>query len=192
MAVDKFSISSAASVLVGGSPIVSFEDESTESIVAAQLWDSTVESLFIYRWRFATYQAQLSRHVAPPMARWESAYQLPGDVQLINAVTIGDSPISFDRYNNLILCDAQASDEVIADVTVIPAVAYWPGYFKAIAEVKMAARMAVPIADDLDKASYYEKEFLRLWAQGKNVDAQGRTAVKMPVGGLARYHGGRA
>lgn len=189
----KYDLCSRAMVRVGGKPIASFEGAGTEEVVANQLYEPAVEELLSrYRWRFCAFQAQLSRNSTAPLGRWEAAYTLPEDAIMVHAVTVNDVPIEFDRYENDILCDALVSDVVICDYGYRANEAYWPGYFNALVELRLAADFSIPIADDATKAQYYEARTERYLSIAKTMDAQGRTAKKMPVGGFSRFSGARA
>ena len=62
MADSKFDICNKAMVLVGANTITSFTENTTESKVAGQLYESTLENLITRcRWRFASKQLQLSK-----------------------------------------------------------------------------------------------------------------------------------
>ncbi len=192
MAVDKFSISSEALLLVGANPISDFAGGSAESIVAANLYEATVSELICqHRWACFKRQEQLSRRAVAPSAKWDAAYALPADCEVIHGLYSNDQTIDFDRYREDVLCDALATETVILEYTYRAPEAYWPGYFASVVRYKLAAVFAVPIADDVDKAKFYETKYLRQYASAKQVESQGRTAQKMPVGGLRRYHGGR-
>lgn len=189
---NKFRIASRASVMVGGSQILGFNGATTEEIIAGELYDPTVDDIVsMYRWRCMTMQFTLSRIAAAPLARYEAAYQLPAETQLINAVTIDDVPIEFDRYQDKIYCNADVGEVVVADITYRADEAFWPGYFETLVRLKLASAFAVPIAEDTQKAAFYEGQFIRKLGAAKTNDAQGRTARKLPVGGLRRYHGGQ-
>ena len=55
MSESKFTISSKALVLVGANTITSFTENTTESVIANQLYESTLENLLTRcRWRFAS------------------------------------------------------------------------------------------------------------------------------------------
>ena len=87
-------ICSRASILMGGIPIQSFSEGTTEAdVVDAMYEDIARAALTNTRWRFATNQAQLSRLEAAPTGRFDAAYQLPNDLIMLSAVTIGDEPI---------------------------------------------------------------------------------------------------
>lgn len=189
---NKFQICSRASVMVGGNQIAGFNKLSQEEIVAEELYDAIVDDIVSsYRWRCMSGQFQLSREAAEPLSRYSAAYQLPPNTQLINAVMVDDRLIEFDRYREKLLCDATKDETVIADVTYRADESFWPGYFETIVRLKLAAAFAVPIAEDADKAAFYEGQFVRRSAAARTNDAQGRTARKLPVGSLRRYHGGR-
>lgn len=190
--MDKFNIASRAMVMVGGAPILGFNGSSTEEIVAEQLYEGVVlDIVSSYRWRCMTMQFVLSRDEAEPAARYSASYLIPSETQIINAVTVNGATIEFDRYREKILCDASPEEEVIADITYRAAEPFWPAYFQTLVVLKLAATFAVPIAEDTQKAAYYEGQFIRKMGLAKTNDAQGRTARKLPVGGLRRFHGGR-
>ena len=99
MADSKFDICNKALVLVGGNTISSFTQNTTESIVANQLYETTLEDLLTKcRWRFASKQSQLSKNTTNPDARYESSYALPADAMILHTVTVGDQVIVYDRY----------------------------------------------------------------------------------------------
>ena len=192
MATDKFDLCSQALVLVGGNRITSFEGTSAEAITASALYEDTVKELIsVYRWRFATRLFQLTRLSASPEMRWDAAYQIPDDTELINAVLVNDVPIDFDRYEDKILCNAIVDDTVIAEITYRAEEAFWPGYFTTTLRLKLASLFAVPIAEDPGKAAAYQQQFIGQLVAARKSDAQARTARKMPVGALRRFHGGR-
>ncbi len=193
MATDKFDLCSQALVLVGGTRITSFDGNGAEAIIAGSLYEDTVrEVISVYPWRFATRQFGLTRLGAAPDARWDAAYQLPSGTERINAVTVLDTPIDFDRYEDHILCNAGVEDVVIADLTYRPVEAYWPGYFTTTIRLKLASVFAVPVAEDSGKAQAYQSMYVAQLKAARLADAQSRTARKLNgIGGLRRYHGGR-
>lgn len=192
MPVNKYALASEALVLVGHKPIASFEGPSSGEIAASTLYDATVEELLgLHRWRFNAKAAQLSRLAAEPVTEWSAAYELPATCMVIYAVQVRGCDIEFDRYADEIHCDADATDVVVLIYGYGAAEERWPPYFTALARSKLAAVFAIPVADSEEKASLYEGKFIRQLTNAKTLDSQGRTAAKMPVGGLARYHRGR-
>jgi len=192
VSVTKYQLASQAMVMVGASPISGFNGNSAEEIIAGELYEPTVLDIVSkYRWRCMSGQFQLSREGAVPRSRWEAAYRVPSDAEVVHGVFVDDHPIKFDRYENRILCDARVDDVVVMDYTYRSGEEHWPAYFAGLVRTSLAAAFAIPVAEDTQKASFYGGKFIREFAQAKSIDAQGRTARKLPVGGLARYSGGR-
>jgi hypothetical protein len=190
---NRYQICSRASVLVGGSPITGFNNESTEEIVAEQLYDSVLNNLLAsYRWRFASQYVELSRDEELPGAKWDAQYSLPAGTTILYGIYLDEEPFDFDRVGNKIHCNVRGDDVIVALVGFVPDEELFPPYFTAVLELKLAAMFAVPIAEDPQKANVYEGMAMRQFVQARSIESQGRTAVKISVGGLAAYHGGRA
>ena len=118
MAITDIDICARALVLIGASPITSFDEGTTESTVAANIYEDTVRDMLSrHRWRFASGQSQLSRLVDAPNARWDAAYQLPADLILLPGVKVTDDPIAYDRYPDKIYCNANSEDLGFSDST---------------------------------------------------------------------------
>jgi hypothetical protein len=74
-------IAARALVLIGAQPITSFSSSSTEALVASNVYEDVVRTaLCASRWRFATNQAVLNALTAAPTGRFDTAHQLPSDV----------------------------------------------------------------------------------------------------------------
>lgn len=190
--MNRYQLASEALVLLGGTAIASFDGAGTQEIIAATLYEPTVLGVVtIRRWRCMTRQVILSRLAAPPAARWAAAYELPADAQTIHGLTINDHPLEFDRYENMIFCDAQATDQVALDYTYRASEAYWPGYFADVVRLKLASMFAIPLTENVDKAKIYDQLFTRAFAMARSIEGQGRTAQRFPVGRLRAYHRGR-
>jgi hypothetical protein len=71
-------ICSRALILIGADPITSFTEDTTEALVASNLYEDVARSqLCRTRWRFATEQAELAAHASAPTGRFDIAHQLP-------------------------------------------------------------------------------------------------------------------
>lgn len=187
-------ICSRALVMVGAEPIATLNGPSTEQVACKTLWPAVVGDLLSrYRWRFASRIVPLQRLLDKPLARYDAAYQIPSEAQEseIYAVLHNDEPIEFERFERNIYCDVGPESTIYAEVMIVPNVVYWPRYFVAIVEYELAARLAISIAESPERATFYEGKSLRALAHGKTLDAQTRTARKMPTGGLRRWHRGR-
>lgn len=190
---NKYKLCSQALVLVGGNKIASFAGNTTEEIVAEELYEPTVLGLLTdYRWRFASDYIELNRITELPTIKWTAQYQLPNDVFTIFGAYCDGEKMEFDRTRTRILCDALETSQVVLHVGFRPDEAEFPAYFENVLILRLAAVFAVPIAEDVNKANFYEGKALRAFAQAKAIEAQGRTPSKMPTGSLRRYHGGGA
>lgn len=188
-------MSSRALVMIGDRPIASLSGPGATQIACNTLYPAVVEDLMSrYRWRFASRIVALERMADPPLSRFDAKYQLPAGAQqsLVYSVMVNDQNIEFERFEKEVYCNAGASDLVYAEVKFSPSEAYWPQYFKALVELDLAAKLAITVAEDPSKANYFEGKALRQFALAKSLDSQTRTARKLRVGGLRRYHAGRA
>ena len=81
-------ISSRALILIGAYPITSFEESSTEALVAVNMYADVARAYLVNsRWRFATHQSVLNLLTDKPTGRYTNAYQLPHDSFMVHAVT---------------------------------------------------------------------------------------------------------
>ena len=182
MATSDIDICARALVMIGAAPITSFADGTTEATVAANLYEDTVRDLISrYRWRFAAGQAQLSRRTDAPDAKWDAAYQLPADLLLLHDVTVNGNVIEYDRYQDMIYCDADAADLVYADYTFRAVEDLWPPYFTTAVELTLASIFAYAVANQIQTADYMEKKALRQLALGRNIDSQAQTSQRFDL-----------
>ena len=183
----RFDICNKALVLVGANIITSFEEATTESTVAGQLYESTLEAMLTrVRWRFASKQIQLSKLAVDPLARWSAAHQLPSDALLIHTVTIGSSVIKDDRYGDKIYSDASTGDSVFCDYTFQASEAEFPPYFKQALVFELASLFAGAIARNDSLSELYRNRALAQTAMAKSTDSQAQTARRMDVQRIAR------
>ena len=182
MSDSKFDICSKALVLVGANTISDFTSNTTESLVAGQLYESTLENLLTRcRWRFATKQSQLSRNASAPTARWSAKYAVPTGTMLIHTVTVNDNVIEYDRYEQDILCDASSTDTVVADYTFQPSEANFPPYFKQALVFELASLFAGAIARNDNLSVLYQNRAIAQLAYAKAQDSQAQTTRKVDL-----------
>ena len=191
MATTDIDICARALVMIGAEPITSFSDGTTESKVASNLYTDTIKNLLSsYRWRFATKQSQLSRLAATPDARWESAYQIPSDSLAIHGIFINDKAIKYDRYGDMVYCDATSTDVVYADYTFYdetatnPAI-FFPPYFIYTAELAMAAIFGFSVAQNTELSTVMEQKAARQLAYARAMDSQQNTTKKLSTNRFA-------
>ncbi len=165
---------------MGGSPIASFNDGTVESDVCDAMYEDVARaSLTNTRWRFATNQQSLSRLATAPTGRFDAAYQLPGTMLMLNALTVNDFPIEYDIYGDKAYCNAAASDVVIADFIFRADEANWPPYFTIAVEFAMAAVLAVSVARDASLGSLMEQKAATYMMQARRLDSQQQTTRKL-------------
>ena len=178
MALTDVTIASRALNLIGAAEISSFAQGDNPANMANNLYEPMLEAaLTRTRWRFATGQSKLSRLVAEPIARWEAAYQIPTSppVLLVNALTVNDDPITFDRYEDKVYCNTHEDDVVVMDYTYRPEVIYWPPYFTRAFTFEMASVFAGSLAMRGDLADHFTLKAERAFVQAKNADSASQT-----------------
>ena len=181
-------ICARALVMIGASPISSFDDGTTEATVASNTYEDTVRAdLSMMRWRFASGQSQLSRLTDTPAGRFDAAYQLPSDLLSLHTVTINDNILSYDRYEDMVYCKAASGDVLIADYTYRADESSWPPYFILLAQYHMAATFAASVARSGDMQNLFLQQYVSQMRLAKNLDSQEQTARKIPTNRFARF-----
>ena len=174
-------ICSTALVMIGASPIASLSGISAEIQACQNLYERTVRNeLSLHRWRFAVGQEQISRLATAPLGKWDAAYQIPPEMLTVNTVRSSSSfPIPFDRFEDNIYCNASEAEVGIAEGVYRIDEQFWPPYFQSYIEIKLASLLASALAERGDLAQGLDQRAMRQAAQARNVDSQGRTAVKL-------------
>lgn len=187
----KIDIINRALRMIGADPITSLSDETTEAQVADVLYPQVVEDLLSrYPWRFTAGQTQLSRILAEPAPPWAAAYELPVAIEQVTAIKVDGIPIRFDRYEDMIFCNANTNDVVIAEHTAANNETFWPGYFITLVVFELAATIAIPVGDRQDLAEIFERKALRHFGLAKNIDARSRTAPRFRLNRFIAVRGG--
>jgi|TARA_B100000424_G_scaffold104141_1_gene78431 hypothetical protein len=173
-------IASRAMVLIGANTITSFTDNSTEALVASNMYEDTCRtSLCVTRWRFATTQLALDLLADAPTARFDRAHQLPSNMLMLHAVTVSDLLIEYNIYGDKLFSNASSSDSVVADYTFRADESDFPSYFILALEYALASQFAVAIARDENLSALMEKKAQQLMQQAKTLDSQQQTTKKL-------------
>ena len=169
-----------ALVLIGASPMTSFEDGTNEALVAVNLYEDTCRATLVNtRWRFAIDQRALNRLTSEPTGRWDAAYLIPAESLFVHAVTVNDAPIQYDIFGNMVYCDATTNDTVIADYNFRPTEAKFPSYFVQALVYELAGQFALGIARD-DALSSMMFNNARFYMQrARTMDSQQQTTRKL-------------
>ncbi len=173
-------VCSRASVLMGGSPISSFDEGTAEAdVVDAMYEDIARAALTSTRWRFATNQQVLNRLSAAPTSRFDAAYQMPSDLLMLSAVTVNDDPIVYDIYGDKVYCDTSTNEIVVADYIYRASEAYWPSYFTLAVEFQVASMLSISIARDASLGSMMDQQAERQMIKARRLDSQQQTTRKL-------------
>tara|TARA_Y100001937_G_scaffold85945_1_gene116240 strand:+ start:542 stop:1126 length:585 start_codon:yes stop_codon:yes gene_type:complete len=173
-------ICSRASMLIGGSPIQSFTDGTTESDLADAVYEDIVRAVLTSsRWRFATKQFQLNRLTDTPIGRWDATYQLPSDTLMVNAITVQDLPIEYNIYEDKVFNNANETDEVIVDYIFRASESTWAPYFTLGVEFSIASVFAVSLARDAALSSAMDQQANIQLIKARRLDSQAQTTKKL-------------
>ena len=172
-------ICSRALILIGAEPITSFEDDTSEALIAGNMYEDIARTnLTSTRWRFATNQSVLNRLTDAPTGRFNSAYQLP-DHLFIHAITVNDFAIEYNIYGDKAFCDASENDILIADFTFRANEVGWPSYFSVCVEYAMAVVFATALIRDASLSSLMQSQYTQLLAKARSTDSQQQTTRKV-------------
>jgi len=173
-------ICSRALILIGADPITSFDDNSTEALVASNLYEDVARaSLVNSRWRFATNQSVLNKLAADPTGRYDNAYQLPTDSLMVHAVTANDNLIEYQIYGNKVFANTSDADVIIADYSFRAQEENWPSYFTIAVEYALSTLFATSIARDATLASLMQNQAKDSMAKARSLDSQQQTSRKL-------------
>ena len=173
-------ICSRALILIGADPITSFDDGSTEALVAVNMYEDIARAALVNsRWRFATNQAVLNLLSDAPTGRYNKAHQLPSDILMLHAVTNEDSPIEYQLYGSKVYADTTDADVIIADYTFRAEEQSWPSYFTLAVEYALATVFATSIARDSTLGGLMQGQAERSMAKARSLDSQQQTARKL-------------
>ena len=183
MADTKVDICARALIMIGAQPISSFDDGSTEALVASNIYENITQSILCrHRWRFATEQQQLSLIASTPTGRYEYAYQLPTspDLLQLNTITVADVPIEYSRYGDKVFVNGYDSQSaLIADYIFRQDESEFPAYFKLGLEYTLASIFAGSVARDAAMIKQFSDLAERQILIAKNTDSQEVTNKKL-------------
>tara|TARA_R110002020_G_scaffold182410_3_gene377825 strand:+ start:3250 stop:3843 length:594 start_codon:yes stop_codon:yes gene_type:complete len=175
-------ICSRALILIGANPITSFDEGSTEALVAVNMYEDVARaSLVNTRWRFATNQAVMNLLTDTPTGRYDRAHQLPNDTLMVHSVTINDNLIDYQIYGDKVFSDTTTSDSLIIDYTFRANEENWPSYFVIAVEYALANIFATSIARDASLAQLMQSAGTQTMAKARSLDSQQQTTRSIPT-----------
>ena len=173
-------ICARALILLGAEPITSFDDGTTESLVAVNMYEDIARTnLCSSRWRFATEQKQLSELTNVPSGRYDIAHQLPSDLLMLHALTVNDIIFEYQVYGDKVFSDISSGQVVIADYTYRALEIDWPSYFTIAVEYAMASVFAGSIARDPNLIQLMESKYEVAMRKARSLDSQQQTSRKL-------------
>jgi len=183
------SICSDALIMLGASPLSSFEEGTSAAQACDRLYPDLRDSLIArYPWSWSFKKIQLTRLVTGPLNEWDYAYRLPGDMLSgVHAVFASsgtnENPTRYgweiygeDLYTNL--------ETVYIDYQATVAETKMPEYFVILLRTAMAAELAMVITDQITKSDYYrglaygtpgENGRGGLMREAMNIDSRGKS-----------------
>ena len=168
MAQSPITISSNALVLLGEQSISSFNDDTTSSQVASQLYNTTVEAMLTEtQWHFATRSALLAKHAVKPDNGWENRFQLPVDCIYVVQASVSNYEI-YER-------DLFANAESVRIMYVYhPDEVNMPAHFVKALEYNLASLFAIPVTGSSSRAEYYRQLYEAELKRARFADASQR------------------
>jgi len=180
MATTKIDICARALVMIGAQPITSFTDGSTEALVANNIYeDITRAALTRHKWRFATNQKQISLLTNTPVGRYDYAYQVPTNPEVlqINTITVNDYVIPYARYQDYIYVNTYGStSKLIMDYIYRVDESYFPPHFILALEYELSAIFAGSVARDAAMIKQFKELSERQFLIAKNIDSSETTS----------------
>lgn len=164
-------IASNALILIGDSPINSFEEPGAGAQAASNLYQGTYEDVLSeHPWTFATKFQKLNQLAAEPdpLINWRFGYQVPVDSIAIWEV----KPHSNYEIVEDILYSNQ--NELLARYIFSPDETKLPAHFVKALEYKLAAEFAIAVTEDTAKNELYEKKYLRALGKARSRDSQSK------------------
>ena len=163
---------SKALIKLGAKSITSFQEETVESEVANQLYESTLQNLLAsYPWRFALTQKTLARLTEKPITDYQYAYQLPNDcVRILSAgVNAKSSGLNYKILGQKLYTNAES---VVINYIFRPEENTFPAFFVDALVGKLAAEFCLPLTESTTRTDYVKKMSESSIATARLVDSQ--------------------
>lgn len=172
MALSAIALCSRALLKIGARPVSSFEEESAEAEVAANLYGSTRDALFSsHPWRFATAQARLPRLEAAPVADFAHAFQLPADFLRALSVGVADSGrgVPYRIAERRLHADA---DAMVLTFIFRPAEAAVPPFVDQALIARLAAEFCIPVTENTSRSEMLHRVAEEELRRARLIDSQ--------------------
>lgn len=177
----------SALVKVGLPVVASFEGLQPTQITAKTSYEDLVLACMgSATWNFLKEQVALDRLSETPLIKWTGAYQLPTNLLTLRGVYINGYRASYDRYSDMVFCDAGVDDAVVADTLVRKPEGKWPPQFTGAVILKLAGLAASSIKRDDEEGAALDRAGDRALALYASQAAQERTPTRIDVSTFIR------
>lgn len=144
-----------ALVMVFSTPVNDVTNPKTpKEVTCSRMYDLVISGLLArHDWTFTNVQRQLQNDPdRTPDANYTYAYRLPSDLIAGPFAVFADGELQFPVADFLVQGDYVHADYARVDVVYRAGKSpdIWPEYFRTLATVALAARLAKPIADNTD------------------------------------------
>lgn len=166
---------SKALVKLGAKSITSFDEETTESEVAGQLYDTILQDLLsAYPWRFALQQISLGRLATSPMTDYQYAYQLPNNC--LRILSAGQNAKSGGLKYRVVGTQLYTNaPEVVLTYIEKPDESTFPPFFVKALVAELAAEFCLPLTESTTRTDYMRKMASEELTKARLTDSQQAT-----------------
>lgn len=173
---DPVSVANKAIVLLGGTPILSFEDNSTEAITVKAAYAAVRDKVLEDRqWTFASSRRKLTPDAVAPEFGFSHRFLIPSDViRIFNADDLsGNNNLKWEREEDYILCDS--AEIQIKFIKRVDDVSKWTPAAIDCFSYLLASEMAMPLTESISTMSLYANMYAdRIVDAGATDGSQGR------------------
>lgn len=178
MAISAITICSNALILLGHTPIASFDDGDTGSMLSSNLYEMTYKAMLTDTlWHFATRSELLAKTTEKPTNGYSNKFRLPSDLLYV----VKASHMPYEIYGKELY--ANANSVTIEMIYAIDEVNL-PVYFIKALEYNLASLFAIPLTGNTSRADYYRGLYEREIKKARRADASQRPGYQL---GSNRY-----
>jgi hypothetical protein len=181
--MDTVTICNLALAHIGDQSILSLDDPSQEARFCNLLYDPTRrEILRSHNWNFAVSLVQLPMLTDSPPFDWAYAYQLPIDffkLIQVNAFGSEQTTQNYEIQGRQLLSDKE--EAAISYVRDITDANYFDSVFTEILALRLAARLAKPLAGSMDISTRLNADYKYLLGEARRIDGVENQLRKKPL-----------
>jgi hypothetical protein len=188
---EKLAIAGLACLIVGIPKITSWDEGTAQAKVLSEAYEPLLESeISMYKWRFATgyYNLKPNLIASEPLARFNTAYQLPTDLPVlsVDTVLISDKPIEYERRGRQIHTTDTANDDVILQYRFRADETEWYPFFRMLMVYRLATLTAFSVARNTAIADSMKELADEHWKKAKTESAQAQSNQQLNLSRMKR------